>query len=40
MLDEVHEVIGRHVDAADPDLPGAEDVAVLLQAFPVRTLRL
>jgi DNA-binding transcriptional ArsR family regulator len=40
MLDEVHAVIQRHRDAADPDLHDAEDVAVLLQAFPVRTLRL
>lgn len=40
LLDELHEVVRRHRDAADPAAPGAEDVAVLLQAFPVRDLRL
>lgn len=40
LLDEVHEVIRRHRDAADPATPGAEDVAFLLQSFPVQDLRL
>jgi hypothetical protein len=43
LLDEVHEVIRKHRDAAPApeDAPeGSEDVAVLLQAFPVREPRL
>lgn len=34
LMEELHEVVARHRDAADPSLPGAERVTVLLQAFP------
>jgi DNA-binding transcriptional ArsR family regulator len=40
LLTELHDVVARHRDAADPAAPGAEDVVVLLQAFPVQDLRL
>ena len=34
LMDELHEVMRRHLDVADPSTPGAERVLVLLQAFP------
>jgi DNA-binding transcriptional ArsR family regulator len=37
---ELHEVIRRHRREADPALPGAERVTVLLQSFPMPDLRL
>jgi hypothetical protein len=40
LLAELHAVVARHRDAADPAAPGAEDVVVVLQAFPVQDLRL
>lgn len=32
---ELHEVLRRHAERADPGAPGARDVLVILQAFPL-----
>jgi DNA-binding transcriptional ArsR family regulator len=34
LMDDLHAVVRRHLDAADPDLPGAERVTLLVQGFP------
>ncbi|MET0728753.1 MAG: helix-turn-helix domain-containing protein [Acidimicrobiales bacterium] len=34
LMEEVHAVVRRHRNAADPSAPGAERVTVVLQAFP------
>ena len=34
LMEELHEVVARHRDAANPSWPGQERVTVLLQAFP------
>lgn len=34
LMEDLHEVVRRHRDAADPTVPGAERVTVLLHAFP------
>jgi predicted ArsR family transcriptional regulator len=34
LMTELHEVVRRHRDTADPAAPGAERVTLLLQAFP------
>jgi predicted ArsR family transcriptional regulator len=34
LSDELHQIVRRHRDAADPSAPGAERVTLLLQTFP------
>ena len=34
LMEELHTVLRKHREAANPDLPGAEPVIVLLHGFP------